>query len=141
MTGPYSLRTLLLDPAESTLVQFFRYVIVGGLAFVLDFGTLYACTEWGRVNYLISAAAGFVIGLSFNYALSRKWVFSHRTLQSAGVEFGVFAIIGFIGLGMNEAGMWFLAEILKVHYLMAKIITTVVVFAWNFLARKYSLFR
>ena len=52
-----------------------------------------------------------------------------------------FTIIGLIGLGLNEASMWFLKEGLHVHYLLAKIDTTGLVFFWNFFARKYALFR
>jgi 4-amino-4-deoxy-L-arabinose transferase-like glycosyltransferase len=41
---------------------------------------------------------------------------------------------------LNQAGMWFLAERMHVHYLAAKACTTVVVFFWNFGARKVAVF-
>jgi putative flippase GtrA len=133
--------SLIFGPAKNTANEFARYLVVGGLAFLVDFFTLYALTDWAHVYYLTSAAIAFVFGLACNYALSRVWVFDRRTIQNAFLEFVVFAVIGLIGLGFNEASMWFLKERVHLHYLLAKIDTTALVFLWNFFARKYSLFR
>jgi hypothetical protein len=51
------LRRLFIDKTDSTLIQLFRYTFVGGIAFLVDFGSLYALTEYARVHYLVSAAA------------------------------------------------------------------------------------
>ncbi|HEY3442548.1 MAG TPA: GtrA family protein [Paludibaculum sp.] len=130
----------LLDRA-STTGQFARYLVVGGLAFAIDFGTLYALTESARLHYLASAAIAFVLGLIANYALSRAWVFQRRTLSSTSLEFAAFTAIGVIGLGLNEAGLWLLTERAHLHYMASKVITAGVVFLWNFGARKALLFR
>jgi putative flippase GtrA len=136
-----SLRKLLFGASDSTSVEFARYTVVGGIAFAADFGVLFLLTRFAGVYYLISAAISFVLGLAVNYAFSRVWVFSHRTMSSATLEFTIFALIGVAGLGLNELGMWLLASKLGVQYLLAKIITAVFVYIWNFAARKYSLFR
>ena len=134
-------RQWLIEPTESTAVQFARYVFVGGLAFVLDICTLYVLTSKAGVHYLISAALAFLLGLTANYMLSRAWVFPRRVLQNATVEFAIFAAIGVVGLGLNELGMWLLSSVVGLYYLYSKIVTTAVVFFWNFTARKLSLFR
>lgn len=136
-----TLRQLFVEPTESTAVQFIRYVFVGGFAFLLDFGALYVLTSRVGVHYLVSAAIAFLLGLLANYLLSRAWVFPRRVLRNASVEFAVFAVIGLIGLGLNELGIWLLSSILGLHYLISKMCTTAVVFFWNFTARKMSLFR
>ena len=133
-------RILFLDKTESTLIQLFRYTFVGGLAFIVDFGTLYLLTEFINVHYLISAAAAFILGLLTNYFLSVKWVFSSRTIDSRGIEFLLFAVIGLIGLGLNELFLWVFTDLFSIYYLFSKIITAVFVYLWNFLARKYILF-
>jgi putative flippase GtrA len=126
---------------STTASQLARYGVVGGLAFVVDFFTFYAFTAWVHVYYLTSAAIAFVFGLTCNYLLSRVWVFDRRTLQNGFLEFAVFAVIGLFGLGLTQASMWFLKGKLHLHYLLAKIATTAFVFLWNFIVRKYSLFR
>jgi putative flippase GtrA len=137
----FSLRIWLIEPSENTFVQFARYIVTGGVAFTADFGTLFLLTRYGGVHYLISAAVGFTVGLLINYVISSTWVFAHRTVQNRGVEFGIFAAIGLVGLGLNELGMWLLATRVGIYYLWAKLITTAVVYIWNFGARKVALFR
>ena len=141
ITQRWSVRKLLFGASESTTVQFARYTVVGGVAFAVDFGVLFLLIHFAGVYYLVSAAISFVLGLAVNYVLSRSWVFSHRTMSNATLEFTIFSIIGLAGLGFNELGMWLLASKLGVQYLLAKIVTAVFVYVWNFAARKYSLFR
>lgn len=123
------------------LQQFSRYVIVGGLAFMIDFGSLYSLTEFAGFHYLISATVAFLLGLLTNYCLCRLWVFDRRTMESAPLEFLIFAVIGIVGLGLNEAIMWFVGEVIQLHYLIGKVISAGIVLIWNFGARKFILFR
>jgi putative flippase GtrA len=131
---------LFRNRTDSTLIQFFRYMFVGGIAFLLDFSSLSLLTEFLRIHYLVSAALAFVLGLTVNYVLSVYWVFASRRVASAWVEYLIFGSIGVIGLGMNELFIWFFTERIRFHYLFSKIISTVFVYFWNFFARKITLF-
>jgi len=135
------LRRLLFETTDSTLVQLFRYTFVGGVAFAFDFGALYALTEFAGLYYLFSASLSFLLGLAVNYALSILWVFNRHTLRSRWVECGIFAAVGLVGLGLNVFFMWMFTEVAGLHYLLSKVGSTVLVFLWNFAARKISLFR
>jgi len=132
---------LIFGRNDSSFVQLFRYTLVGGIAFASDFGTLFALTSLLHVHYLVSAAAAYVVGLTLNYSLSVAWVFSHRSKPSHIVEFTVFAGVGFVGLGLNELIMWFFTGALGFFYLFSKLISAVVVYLFNFGARKTLLFR
>lgn len=134
------LQNLFLNPTENTLVQLFRYVFVGGIAFVADFGCLFLLTEYAGLHYLVSATISFIVGLAVNYILSTLWVFKEGKVKNRYVEFLFFALIGVIGLGLNALIMYVFTDLLSVYYLLSKIISTVLVFMWNFLARKYLLF-
>ncbi len=133
-------KILFVEKTESTIIQLFRYTFVGGLAFIVDFGTLFVLTEYFALHYLISAAIAFILGLLTNYFLSVNWVFSKRKIGNVRIEFLLFTIIGLIGLGFNELFLWVFTDLLSVYYLLSKIITAVFVYLWNFLARKYILF-
>ena len=133
-------QTLFEDKTNSTLIQLFRYTFVGGLAFLIDFGTLFILTEYFKVHYLISAGIGFIFGLITNYYLSVKWVFNSRNVKNKGLEFLLFSVIGLVGLGFNELFLWILTDILLIYYLLSKVITIILVYLWNFFARKYILF-
>jgi putative flippase GtrA len=125
---------------DSTLLQLFRYTFVGGFAFLVDFGTLFVLTEYFNIHYLISAGIAFILGLIVNYFLSVKWVFNSRAVKNRMLEFLLFTLIGLVGLGLNELFLWVLTDILLIYYLLSKIITTVIVYLWNFFARKFILF-
>jgi putative flippase GtrA len=125
---------------NNTFLQLFRYTFVGGLAFLVDFSTLFILTEYGHIHYLVSAGIAFIFGLTVNYFLSVKWVFNAHAMENRWLEFVLFALIGLVGLGLNELFLWVLTDMLLIYYLASKIITTIVVYFWNFFARKFILF-
>lgn len=130
----------ILSKSDKTSVQLLKYGFVGGMAYCVDFGSLFFLTEFIKIHYLISAAIAFILGLVTNYALSIFWVFPKRTLANKRTEFLLFSIIGLIGLGLNEVIIWFFTEFIHYHYLISKIFSAVIVFFWNFIARKKILF-
>jgi len=140
----FSLKKLIdiffINKTGSMLIQLFRYTFVGGFAFIIDFGTLFILTEYLHVYYLVSAAVSFLLGLSTNYCLSILWVFDKRNVRSRYIEFFIFGFIGLIGLGLNEFFIWLITEKIGINYLISKIITTALVYCWNFFARKLTLF-
>lgn len=134
-------RRLLSGRAHGTLEQLFRYLMVAGVAFVVDFSSLALLTSWVGIHYLVSAAMAFVLGVTTNYLLSIRWVFAHRSVADRRAEVAIFVAIGVAGLGLNELVMWVVTEHLGRHYLVSKIVSTGLVFFFNFFTRKVLLFR
>ena len=124
--------------------QFVRYLVTGGLAFVVDF-LLYAfCLYELNWHYLVANLVGLVAGLVINYVMSVAWVFSEckRVLEDRKtVEFGVFAIVGIIGVGINELLMLLMVGMLDANEMKSKIVAAILVLMWNFGVRKMVLFR
>ncbi|MGO9387943.1 MAG: GtrA family protein [Methanobacterium sp.] len=135
-----SLKNLLKHQTDKTSIQFFRYIFVGGIAFLIDIGFLYILTNFFGYYYLISAAISFTLGLIANYLLSTHWVFNKHNLNNLTLEFSIFTIIGIIGLGLNELFIWFFTAELNIYYLTSKIFAAILILLWNFLARKYTLY-
>ncbi len=140
-TSESSIDKLIKNQTDRTHIQFFRYIFVGGIAFIVQFSSLYAFTSVIGVYYLISAAFAFILGLIANYALSIYWVFNKRTLGNKVSEFTIFAIIGIVGLFLNELLMWFFTDYLGLFYLISNIFAAALILFWNFFARKLTLFR
>lgn len=134
-------RKILKNQTDKTLIQLYRYLFVGGAAFIVDFISLFILTDLFGIYYLISAAIAFILGLLANYFLSISWVFNKRKLKNTHVEFGVFGAIGIVGLGLNEVLIWFFTQDLQIFYLFSKIFAAVIILFWNFFARKFILFR
>lgn len=133
-------KILLKDQTDKTKIQLFRYIFVGGAAFLVDFSSLFVLTEIFGIFYLVSAAIAFILGLFVNYFLSVNWVFNSRKLEKRRFEFGVFAIIGIVGLGLNEFLIWFFTQDIQIYYLFSKIFAAIIILFWNFFARKFTLF-
>jgi putative flippase GtrA len=120
---------LVKGESGSTLVQLFRYGIVGGLAFAVDFAALALLVRLTGFHYLTSAARAFVLGLVTNYTISVLWVFDKRTVKSPLVEFAIFALLGVLGLGLTEVVLYALTGLLGVHVLLSKAVATAATFA------------
>ncbi|MDQ1297454.1 MAG: hypothetical protein QG611_1436, partial [Bacteroidota bacterium] len=104
---------------DNTFIQLIRYTFVGGLAFIIDFGTLFILTEYLNIHYLISAGIAFILGLTINYLISTIWVFSIRSFNNQSLEFLLFAFIGIAGLGLNELFMLLFTDLLLIYYLFS----------------------
>jgi putative flippase GtrA len=129
------------NSSESILIQFFRYIFVGGVAFFVDFSLLYFLTEFLGLFYILSATISFLIGLIVNYIISLAWVFNKRKLKNRYHEFLVFALIGVIGLGLNDAMIYYFTTYFALYFMFSKIISQIAVLLWNFFARRYVLFK
>ena len=129
------------------ICEFIRYAIVGGIAFIADFGTLVLSQECLLKRFAggvyVATVLGFVVGLSVNYALSLTFVFTQRKDRGKGRSIGaflIFGLIGLLGLLWTELGMWIGIELFKANYMRVKILVTIGVLAWNYLARKILIF-
>lgn len=128
------------DHSENVVRQLLLYSVVGGVAFVVDYGSLWVLTEYCHLYYLVSAAIAFILGLGVNYVLSTVFVFTQRKYDNKYLEIIIFSIVGVVGLLFNELLIYIIADCLGLHYMIGKIVSTIVVFFWNFFARKYLLF-
>ena len=129
------------------LFEFLRYCVVGGVAFLADFGTLVLAQECFLKQFAcgvyVATVFGFIVGLAVNYALSRWFVFTQKKDKGKGRSVGaflVFGIIGLLGLGWTELGMWIGIEGLHWNYMIVKVLVTGAVLVWNYLGRKLLIF-
>ncbi len=124
---------------ENLLIQIFKFGIVGGIAFLIDYIVLFCCKEFIGLSVLLSAAIAFTVSVIYNYIASVKWVFDVNKEKSAKKNFVIFIILSIIGLIITEIIMWIGSDIMKINYLIVKIIATVIVMVFNFITRKIFL--
>lgn len=117
------------------LAEVIRFVITGGASFIVDFSIMLFLTEKLGFHYLFAASMGFSISVIFNYFLCSKWVFKSQNKRSIQ---GTTLFVGssIIGLIINQILMWFLVEFVHIFYMVAKIITTMIVLIWNFIIKR-----
>ena len=116
--------------------QIIKFGFVGFLCFFIDYGIMVFLTEIAGLVYLISSGISFTVSVVVNYLLSVTFVFEADKNKNRISEFIIFVFLSVIGLGINQACMWFGVEILGVSYLIVKIGATAVVMVYNFISRK-----
>ena len=121
---------------NNTRIQLIRYFFVGGVAPLFSILALFIFTSILNIYYILSNIMGFVIGLTVNYYLTKKIVFTDNVKINSFFEYGIYAIIGFIGLIVDTLFLWYFTSIIGLFYMTSKVISTTVVFLWNFTARK-----
>ncbi len=154
------IKKLFVEGTSNTGIQFFRSLFVGGAATVVDMAVLILLRELVGVPESIASGFGFVVGLACNYIISTFWVFSKAVVKNRALDFIGFAVIGIIGLGLTQLimepfsvdGMFGKGLFVRnsvfgsliptdKYYIIGKVVAVVLVYMWNFFARKFILYR
>ena len=114
--------------------QILKFGVVGGIAFVIDYGILFLLAKVVGLNELISAAISFIISLTFNYFLSTKWVFEAK--KQTPKEVIIFVLLSVVGLGINELLIYLGTKKLGIDVMIVKLFATAIVMVYNFITRK-----
>lgn len=135
----FDFNLLFREKTTNTFIQFFRYIFVGGFAFLADAFSLWLCEKW--MNYMIAAAIAFIVGLAVNYTLSIWFVFGESNqVKNKLKEFVVYVTIAVIGLLLTEVIMYILTDLCHLYFMISKIVASAIVLIWNFTARKKILY-
>lgn len=117
--------------------QILKFGVVGGIAFVIDYGILFLLAKVIGLNELISAAISFIVSLTFNYFLSTKWVFDAK--KQTPKEVIIFVLLSVVGLGINEVLIYLGTKKLGIDVMIVKLFATAIVMVYNFITRKLIL--
>lgn len=118
---------------NNLIKQILKFGVVGGTAFIIDYGVFALLTYLG-MHYLLAQVFSFTISLAFNYWLSIKWVFDAK--KQTKKEVINFIVLSVIGLGINEILLYIGVDKLNYHELIVKLVATFIVMIYNFITRK-----
>ena len=137
------IKRILIEDTDDGFIQFIRYFIVGGIAAVVNIGLLFLLVDIFDINYILSNIIGFIFALLVNYGLSTMFVFTKDNSMSKIFELVMYVIIGVLGLGFDTLILWICTSKINIYYKISKIISTMLTFIWNFLAKKmlYKIFK
>ena len=134
-------KELFLEPTENRWISFCRYVLVGGSAFLLDFG-IFTLLQYLGMNYLLAEVISFCVGFYFNFTGGRKLVFQEHNDKKADTrELVSVLVIALLGLGLTELLLYIGIEWLRLGKLVSKAIAGILVMFWNYFARKWFVYK
>lgn len=122
-----------------TLFQFIKFGLVGTTGLTIDFTTTWFFKEKLKVNKYVANAIGFSLGTVNNYFLNKHFTFQNTDTHIAE-QFLRFALISFVGFGLNVGMLYWLQRNTKLNFYVSKGLVTVLVFLWNFTANSLYTF-
>lgn len=117
--------------------EVFRFLLVGGSCFLLEYFLLYTLTEYGDLDPLLSAPIAFTISLIVNYILCVYVVFHVK--HQGKKQMILFIVTSIMGLALNQLVMWFCIDILSIWYMFSKVVASGIVMIWNYFTKRYIL--
>jgi putative flippase GtrA len=135
------IKLLFVERSQNKYIELFRYVIMGGIAFLADFSTFFSLTFFYGVHYLIANFFSFFVGLVTNYSIGTFWVFKERKIEKRNNEFILVLLISVGALLLTQFLLWFFTEIVDVHYTMSKVVASVLVLVYSFAVRKILIYK
>jgi putative flippase GtrA len=114
--------------------QITAFAGVGVIAAIIHYGLLVGLVELGGWSAIPATLVGYIGGGVASYGLNRRHTYrSNRPHEEAGWRFAVVAAVGF---GLTWISMAGLHGGLGLQYLLAQVLTTLLVMAWSFVAHK-----
>jgi len=122
------------------MIRIVRYFLVGGAAATVDIGLfalLAIVLKWPWVPVSIFS---FVLATFVNYFLSIHFVFESSVRHKKQVEIFWVFVVSTLALIVNQIVLYAAIEIFHAPLFFAKVLSTGVVFFWNYLGRSKFIF-
>ncbi len=141
----FRMRELFVTPTKNGITQLFRTCFVGGVATLIEMGfcwlLLRMLPPFGIREY-VATAIGFSVSTFLNFYLSRLFVFkaNEARVGFTGELLG-FLLLSALGLGLKELFLFVFLDLASFGYWPAWLLATVLVLLWNFLGRKFFIYK
>lgn len=134
---------------EKEAERFFKFLVVGTIGFIVDFGTLTFLVEVIGLVPVVANTFSFSIAVLSNFTLNRYWTYPDSRAKRRRVQILQFAAVSLLGLAINNTILLLLQSpfdsLLRLiafpdaigGYIPAKMVATVVVLFWNFFVNRY----
>ena len=126
--------------------QFLSYFGVGGVSALVEWAVFSLLEYLLDMPYLLATILAFIFSTTTNWFLGRTFTFKESAYKDKKAKeiFLVF-LVSAIGLGFNLLLMYLFVDVFGMNTnllkTIAKILSTGIVFIWNFLSRKLWIYR
>lgn len=126
---------------KNRIPDFVRYFFVGGVAASTDLLIFYVFAKQLGYNYILITVLGFLVATFVNYVLSIKFVFDSGARFERRAEIALTYIVSAIALIVHVAVLYTFIDVLSFEKMLSKLVAIGSAFAFNFLLRKYYVFK
>lgn len=121
--------------------SFLRYLLSGTFITILNLLFLFILVQILSIWYLFASIISFCFGIITSYLVHKFFTFRDKNAKNIPIQFTLFLIFNLIMLGLNTILMYFWVDFLNLYYLLAQIITTLLIAFMNYLVFKRFLFK
>lgn len=111
--------------SRKATVMLVRNTIVSTGVFVIGLGLLWWLVEIGHVDKVLATAASFLLANSLHYLLGRAWIY-RGTTRGVAPGYAFFLVNAGMGLAVTLVLFGALIRYTDVHYLLARILVSLV---------------
>jgi putative flippase GtrA len=142
VTKPIFLIACRAGVNEKELERFLKFLTVGTVGFVIDFGTLNLLKLGFGFHLLVANAISFTLAVLSNFTWNRLWTYPDSRSKRMRSQLVQFVMVNVAGLGINTLVLWALSPVFqemvgRLGYNIAKAIATILVLFWNFFVNRY----
>ena len=131
---------ILYKRIQNLIKNLFQYGIVGGIAALVEWSSFYVSNQVIRWDYIPSTCIAFIMGTAVNFLLASRYIFK-TSKYSRVSEISLIYLVSMVGLVFNLLLMKLFVDVLGIWPMYSKIMSTGIVFAWNFVSRRYIIYR
>jgi putative flippase GtrA len=122
--------------------RFLRFMVVGAMGAIVDFGTLNILHLVFHLPILLANVFSFSLAVLSNFTWNRYWTYPDSRSKPVAGQLSQFFLVNLVGLFINTlvlAGLlgittrWFG----RYGYNIAKMVATVIVMFWNFFVNRF----
>ncbi len=119
-------------------LQLFQFAVVGGTGYAINLAVFAALTAGADLHHTAAAVGAFVVAVTNNFALNRRWTFSRQGSRSdhAGFQAARFFAVSLAGLAVNLLVLTVLVDVLDVTELPAQAVAVALATPVNFVGNK-----
>ncbi|CAN5781405.1 hypothetical protein BH24BAC1_BH24BAC1_16640 [soil metagenome] len=133
-------RVAIAKAKEVYNLQVIRFLLVGGVSFLLEFAVFVGLVDLGGVGYMQANMVALASAVVLNYFLSR-WLVFEGGRYSSKLTFTIFTVFTLFGVLLNQALLWVLVEQTQTNVKISKVLVTVAVAVFNYYTKKHIVFR
>lgn len=131
---------------KKNIKQFFSYFCVGGISALVEWILFFLLEYFLNLQYLLAVFISFLFSTTVNYFLGRTFTFKSSSYENKKLSEFLFVFgVSALGLFFNFILMYIFVDIVGMNTnllkTVAKICSTGIVFLWNFLSRKFLIYK
>jgi putative flippase GtrA len=118
-----------------------RYIISGSTAALVNVGILFVLVDFVHIHYLSASIVSYLLALVVSFSLQKFWTFRESASGAVHTQFALYTVITLVNLGINTALMYAFVSVLGIWYLLAQIISGLLIAVMSYFVYQRFVFR